>query len=257
MSVHSRYPERLVDQRQFFDELITEEWPSYTSEAWDYTRRFEVSSLLRRIRPRRILDIGCGCGFHDVELALPAFVERVDAIDYSSRSIEKADEAYPHAKVHRRVADLAADQVASEYDLVVSFQVFEHLPDASAYFTYCSRACRPGGHIGIVTPNRERLDNRLRRWRGEPIAFLDAQHFHEYTVREITVLGARYGMTLVDSFGHTFQSLLYPRLTPKSVERRTHLGALLPSVASVIGVILQKGEASASSLVTDDLADRR
>jgi 2-polyprenyl-3-methyl-5-hydroxy-6-metoxy-1,4-benzoquinol methylase len=158
MSVHSRYQQLLHDQRQFFDELITEEWESYKSEAWDYSRRFEVSRLLRRMQPARILDIGCGCGFHDVQLARYDFVTRVDAIDYSSRSIEKANEAYPHPKVFRRVADFATDEIAPVYDLVVSFQVFEHLADPDPYFQYCLRARRPGGVIAIVTPNRRRLD---------------------------------------------------------------------------------------------------
>lgn len=240
MSVHSRYQQRLVDQRQFFDELITEEWDTYKSDAWDYTRRFEVANLLRGITPRRILDIGCGCGFHDVELARPDFVERVDAIDYSARSIEKADEAYPHPKVVRRVADLASDAVAPEFDLVASFQVFEHLPDPDVYFRYSVSACKPGGYIGIVTPNRLRLDNRIRQWRGEPPAVLDPQHFYEYTVAEIVALGERYGLTKTRSFAHTFHSMIEPRLNVADYARRTRLGAWLPPVANIIGVVLQK-----------------
>lgn len=239
MSVHSRYQELIHDQRQFFDELITEEWESYRSEAWDYSRRFEVSRLLRRLRPSRILDIGCGCGFHDVELAKPDFVTRVDAIDYSSKSIDKANEAYPHPKVFRRVADLAADGIEPVHDLVVSFQVFEHLADPDVYFRYCLRARRPGGAIAILTPNRRRLDNRIREWRGEPPALIDPQHFHEYTAREIAEIGRRYGLRMTDSFGHGIQSLIHPRLTPRRYQRVTHLGAAFPSVATVIGVVLE------------------
>lgn len=239
MSVHSRYPNRLDDQRQFFDDLITEEWPSYHSAAWNFSRRFEVSRLLRRLRPLRILDVGCGCGFHDRELADHVFVARVDAIDYSSRSIEKANEAYPHPKVVRRVADLMTDVLEPVYDLVVSFQVFEHLPDPDVYFQQCLRARRPGGAIAIVTPNRRRLDNRIREWRGEQPALIDPQHFREYTVADLRDIGRRHGLTLTDSFGHGFHSFIYPALTPKRYQRGTYLGAAFPSVATVIGVILQ------------------
>jgi SAM-dependent methyltransferase len=245
MSVHSRYPGGpLEDQRQFFDELITEEWPSYKSDAWDYSRRFEVSRLLRTLRPERILDIGCGCGFHDSEMAKFDFVREVDAFDYSSQSVLKADEAYPHPKVTRRVADIHSDPVEPVYDLVVSFQVFEHLPRPDAYFDYCLRATRPGGAIAIVTPNRARLDNRIRQWRGEPPAVLDNQHFHEYTRAELQALGRRFGLTPIDSFGHGFQSLLYPQVTPKDFRRVASLGAMLPAVASVIGVVFQKPHAA-------------
>lgn len=239
MSVQSRYPTPLHDQRQFFDELITEEWASYTSDAWDYARRFEVACLFRRLQPARILDIGCGCGFHDVELAQPDFVQRVDAIDYSARSIEKANEAYPHPRVFRRVADLATDAVEPVYDLVVSFQVFEHLDDPDVYLRYCLKARKPGGAIAIVTPNRRRLDNRIREWRGEAPVLIDPQHFHEYTRDDLAAIGRRYGLTVVDSFGQGLQSLIYPRLTPTPSERATRWGDRLPALANVIGVVFQ------------------
>jgi SAM-dependent methyltransferase len=240
VSVHTRYDTRLVDQRQFFDELITEEWPSYQSEAWDYTRRFEVGRILRRIRPRVVLDIGCGCGFHDVEFAKHAFVERVDAIDYSPKSVEKANDAYPHEKVVRRVGDIASDTVEPVYDLVASFQVIEHLADPHDYFRYAVRACRPGGVLAIVTPNRLRLDNRIRARRGEEPAMLDPQHFREYVPGDLIAIGSRYGLEPIDSFGHTLHSFLYPRVVLSNYVWRTHLGTLMPSCANVIGVLLRK-----------------
>jgi 2-polyprenyl-3-methyl-5-hydroxy-6-metoxy-1,4-benzoquinol methylase len=241
VSVHSRYEARLRDQRQFFDELIVDEWESYKNEAWDHTRRFEVDRILEKVRPRRILDIGCGCGFHDIEFARRPFVERVDAIDYSPRSVEKANEAYPHEKVFRRVADLAADRVEAGYDLVVSFQVIEHLPDADEYFKYAVAACRPGGVVAIVTPNGARLDNRIRRWRGQEPSMLDTQHFREYSRRELVDIGRLHGLQPAGHFGHTLHSFLYPRIVAADYQRRTRLGAMLPGIANVIGVLLRKG----------------
>ncbi|MDO8680080.1 MAG: class I SAM-dependent methyltransferase [Acidobacteriota bacterium] len=240
MSVHSRYQEPLKDQRQFFDELITEEWDSYLNEAWDYTRRYEVARLLEFCKPARVLDIGCGCGFHDVEFASREFVESVDAIDYSQASIRKANEAYPHPNVFRHVADLETDRLEPQYDLVVSFQVIEHLVDADVYFRFAIAACRPGGAIAIMTPNTDRLDNRLRRWRGEKPALVDPQHFHEYSIGELKAIGRRHGLVPRDSFGHTLQSLLFPKLTPADYRRSTRLGAALPRLANVIGVVLEK-----------------
>lgn len=240
MSVHSRHQQRVEDQRQFFDELITEDWDTYKSEAWDFSRRFEVARILQTVQPARVLDIGCGCGFHDVEFAAALFVDHVDAIDYSQESIRKANAEYPHAKVTRRVGDLLAEIPEPVYDLVVSFQVFEHLADPDAYFRYAIRACRPGGAIAIVTPNRDRLDNRIRGWRGEPAVMLDPQHFHEYSIRELSTAGERHGLRAIDSFGYGLQSLLMPSLTPSDHRRATRWGALVPRLAAVIGVIFRK-----------------
>jgi len=165
MPVQSRYPNALKDQRQFFDELITEDWESYKSEAWDVSRRGEVARLFRTMRPARILDIGCGCGFHDAEMARYDCVQRIDAIDYSVQSIRKADEAYPHPKVFRRVADLETDDPGAVFDLVVSFQVLEHLVDPAGYFRYClcSPARRSADTNRRSVVDRSTTANRRRR----------------------------------------------------------------------------------------------
>lgn len=248
MSVHSRYQKLVEDQRQFFDDLITEEWDSYQNEAWDFSRRFELERVLDGVTPARVLDIGCGCGFHDVELAQRPFVEAVDGIDYSSASIDKANAAYPHPKVRRWVADLRTDQPDPVYDLVMSFQVIEHLADPSSFMRFAAAACRTGGRVAVVTPNRDRLDNRLRTWRGEPPTMVDPQHFHEYSIRELADLGRAHGLLPCDSFGYGFQSLLMSSLTPRDHRRATRLGAWLPRLANVIGVIYEKPAAVRASI---------
>lgn len=100
MVVQKHFPNFLEDQRAFFDELITKDWDSYISADWDFVRKYEVRKMFEIIRPQTIIDIGCGCGFHDREMAEYDFVTRVDAIDYSSASIAKANEFYPHKKVN-------------------------------------------------------------------------------------------------------------------------------------------------------------
>jgi 2-polyprenyl-3-methyl-5-hydroxy-6-metoxy-1,4-benzoquinol methylase len=240
MPVQSRYPHPLKDQRQFFDELITEDWESYKSDAWDVSRRSEIARLFRRMRPERILDIGCGCGFHDEEMAGYDFVRQVDAIDYSIQSIKKADEAYPHPRVRRRVADLETDDPGPIYDLVVSFQVLEHLADPARYFEYCLRACRPGGLIAIATPNVDRLDNRIRRWRGAAPTLVDPQHFREYSRAELLALGRRFGLVKYETFGVGLHSLIYPRLMGGSQTRAARWGRLLPGIANVIVVVFRR-----------------
>ena len=57
------------------------------------------------------------------------FVAEIDAFDYSPKSVEQAEKAYSHPKVTRWVGDFARDAPRRTYDLVVSFQVFEHLSE--------------------------------------------------------------------------------------------------------------------------------
>lgn len=50
--------------------------------------------------------MGCGCGYHDLLMALRSERPRVYDIDYFAKVIDTAEPEYPHAKVRRQVADI-------------------------------------------------------------------------------------------------------------------------------------------------------
>ncbi len=236
MAVHERHPTYLADQRAFFDALITDEWPSYISADWDALRRHEVAQLFKRIEPATVLDIGCGCGFHDKEMARYPFVREVHGIDYSGKSIEAAEREYPDPKIRRSTADLR-DLPSANYDLVASWQVFEHLDDPKAYFESALRVCKKGGHIAIFTPNRMRLSNVLRILKRQPIQYLDSQHFHEYAAGEIKALGRRFGLTVGATFGQGLSGIGWIDRLP--IEQRLRFGGFLSPIADGICVLFR------------------
>lgn len=210
MGVHDRYREYRKDQREFFDALITEDWDTYSDPAWDAARRFEVNRLFELVAPRTILDIGCGCGAHDVLMAEQPGVERVVAIDYSAKSIETAEREYSHPNVFRSVVDVF-DLPAEKFDLVVSFQVIEHLQNPREFLASCAGRARPGGSVAVFTPNRERLTNRVRRRLGLPLALEDPQHAAEHTVADLVRMGSELGLEPVGSFSYGL-SLQVPKV---------------------------------------------
>jgi SAM-dependent methyltransferase len=220
------------DQRSFFDKLITGSWDSYHSPLWNEARRLEVAELFARLSPRTILDVGCGCGFHDVLMAEQEGVAHVEGIDYSARSIQVAQLEYPHPRVHRRVGDLFAEAPA-QYDLVVSFQVIEHVRDQLGFLRACARQVRNGGWVAVATPNRLRLDNRIRlAFRREPV-LIDPMHFRELSIAELRELGRAAGLESVASFAHGL-SLTVPRVNRQIVppRRRLGLGRHVPRIAN-------------------------
>jgi 2-polyprenyl-3-methyl-5-hydroxy-6-metoxy-1,4-benzoquinol methylase len=235
VDVHEKYKTYLEDQSRFFDELIEQEGDDYAAPSWDYSRTFEVRRLFQKIRPHSVLDIGCGRGFRDVVIAEQPSVQRVEAIDYSARSIRTAQTRHPDPKVMRHVADFATYHPAQQYDLIVSFQVFEHLNNPDAYFQFCADHCVPDGYVAISTVNRLRLTNRLRARKGLTLVMEDAMHFREYTRQEIELEGQRFGLVPFDWFGYALYSL--PRL---NYRQKTWGGYLLPWIASRLVVVFQK-----------------
>ena len=243
MPVQDRYPNYIEDQRRFFDEKITEEWGSYISSDWDYSRNFEVQQLFRRVRPATVLNVGCGCGFQDILMAEYSFVERVDAIDYSEQSVSKANAEYPHPKVQRSVQDFSAFAPEKPYDLVVSFAVFEHFRDAHKYMDSCRRSCVKGGVVAICTPNRLRIDNFLRTLKGEQPVLSAIMHYKEYTAREIYRLGKEVGLKPLGYFGYGInQFVLFGRLflAGLNTPQRMWAGYLLKPLATELCVLMRR-----------------
>lgn len=106
---------------------------------------------------RTAVDVGCGGGLASEPLARMG--ANVTAIDPGADNIEAARR---HAEsvglsIDYRVAraeDLAA---ANEtFDLVVSLEVIEHVPDPAAFVATCASLVAPGGLMVLSTLNRTR-----------------------------------------------------------------------------------------------------
>jgi SAM-dependent methyltransferase len=232
----------LEDQREFFDKLVTQDWEAYQDPYWDRTRALEVRELLQRVPSlRRILDVGCGCGYHDQLMARSPGVEAVVGIDYSACSIEQAERHYPHPNVRRLVGDLADHSLSEElglFDVVTSFQVLEHLSNPLEFLRGCARLVAPGGRVVIVMPNRLRAQNVYYRMRGKREELIDDLHFREYSLSEAFALGREAGLTPTGWFGHSLDLNLGRggRLRAKT-NCGQWLGRLLPRWGVTIGVI--------------------
>lgn len=236
-----RFPEFLDDQREFFDELITKEWDTYVAVRDARVRRckFEVDQMLRHSRSvRTALDVGCGQGDHDVELASRHGVRRVDAIDYSPRSVEVADREHPHESV-RRWADDIFRMPSGEYDLVFAICVLPHLRNPVEFLEACGQQLAPGGRIVVTTPNRDRLENRLRRLVGKPDALIDPQHYSEYVPADMERFGRRAGLRLVATFAYDFHvnTPWFSFMPPGDLQ----VGRRLPAIASRFGAVFREG----------------
>jgi 2-polyprenyl-3-methyl-5-hydroxy-6-metoxy-1,4-benzoquinol methylase len=91
----------------------------------------------------------------------------VDAFDISAYAVGVAAErlaAYPQATVREGDAQ-ATNLPDGAYDMVVSLDVVEHLPQPERFFEEAFRVLRPGGLLYFSTPNPASLGARLKRAR--------------------------------------------------------------------------------------------
>lgn len=151
-------------------------------------RRRLIRACLRGLRPRRVLDVGCGDGTLLAELAraLPGPIELAGA-DLSPQVVEQARARVPGLSFH--VLDLAKGSLPERFDLVVCSEVLEHLDDRAAAFDHLRAMVAPGGHLLVTTPTGPVYDTE-RRW----------GHVTHPTPAEMEAHAARTGLRVVRSW---------------------------------------------------------
>ena len=116
-------------------------------------RRHEVVYLhcLDSCDGRDVLEAGCGEGYGADLIASAA--RRVVAVDYDAATVDHVRARYPRVEV--LTANLTSLPLPERsVDVVVNFQVIEHLWDQPQFVAECFRVLRPGGLLLVSTPNR-------------------------------------------------------------------------------------------------------
>jgi SAM-dependent methyltransferase len=107
----------------------------------------------RLARGKRVLDAGCGSGYGSAELAKTAV--SVLGVDQSADAVEFARENYrlPNLRFVQASATSLPHPDAS-FDLVVAFEVIEHLEQWQAFLLEVRRVLVPAGQFMVSTPNK-------------------------------------------------------------------------------------------------------
>lgn len=116
-------------------------------------RRHEVvyERMAARCADRDVLEAGCGEGYGANLIADVA--RRVIGLDYDETTVAHVRARYPRVDMrHGNLAELPLADGA--VDVVVNFQVIEHLWDQGQFVRECLRVLRPGGCLLMSTPNR-------------------------------------------------------------------------------------------------------
>ena len=116
-------------------------------------RRHEVvyQQLAQRCAGRDVLEAGFGEGYGADLLADVA--ANVVGVDYDESAVAHVRVRYPRVEVVQgNLAELPLPDAS--VDVVVNFQVIEHLWDQPQFIAECRRVLRPGGLLMMSTPNR-------------------------------------------------------------------------------------------------------
>jgi SAM-dependent methyltransferase len=107
----------------------------------------------RLARGKRVLDTGCGAGYGSAELAHTA--QTVVGIDVSSDAVTFARANYRLPNLTFEMASCTAlPHRDAIFDLVVGFEVIEHLENWREFLREVRRVLSPNGQFIVSTPNK-------------------------------------------------------------------------------------------------------
>ena len=131
----------------------------------------------RLCRGKRVLDVGCGTGYGSAELAKSAAA--VISLDIAGEPLSYARQHYTRPNlVFLQASGTSLPFTENSFDLVVAFEMIEHLEDWPSLLTESRRVLAPGGQFIVSTPNQHFYSESRRSSGPNPF------HCHEFEFRE-------------------------------------------------------------------------
>lgn len=141
----------LAEQQKYYDDY----WSSRATvlNAHELQRLAKILEAVARIAERpggdwSVCDLGCGAGWLSNELCK---FGTVTGVDLSVEGVQMASRRWP--SITFVAHDILSWSAPAPFDLVVSSEVAEHIPDKGRFRDAILRATKPGGHIIVTTPN--------------------------------------------------------------------------------------------------------
>ena len=124
------------------------------------------------VKGKTVLDVGCGVGYGTYHLS--KYAKRIIGVDKSEEAIKYAKEHYKAENLSFIVGNCTHLPIldSESFDVIVSFEVIEHVRNYIAYLSEVSRLLRKDGVFICSTPDKNRF------------AVKDPYHIKEFTFEE-------------------------------------------------------------------------
>ena len=118
---------------------------------YEHLHRYALAQSLAA--GRDVVDLGCGEGYGAHRLSLVA--RSVRAVDLAAEAVSAARVRYAASHLRFLVGDATHTGLEdASADLVVAFEIYEHLENPADLLAEARRLLRPGGLLLVSTPNR-------------------------------------------------------------------------------------------------------
>lgn len=156
----------------------------------DHLARYRFAT--RYVYNRYILDIACGTGY-GTRMLLDGGATYVDGVDIDEEAISFAQETYGASQISYYTEDICSFNHGRKYDVVVSFETIEHVPDYSCTLSNLYNLLHDRGILIISSPNRLITSPTATSFKDKPD---NTFHTHEFSIPELTAILAEHRFTV-------------------------------------------------------------
>lgn len=162
--------------------LFSGERPSLTDIDGLHLAKYRFA--LKFCKGKKITEFGCGTGYGSKYLAQNG-VKKIMAYDIDLAAVNFAIKNSPHENITYIQADIETLQLNSKYDVILAFEVIEHLKNPRKLLELAKSGLRKGGVFILSTPNKAYsiLNN------GKPS---NPYHIYEYYPKELKDILLKY-----------------------------------------------------------------
>lgn len=143
---------KIVDDKMFFYEQFANEF-DHKMNMYDTNKRIKVifdELLTENIEHKLLLDAGCGTGWFSQKAC-----ERKAHVTSLDLGVNLLDEVAKKCDSNRVVGSILQMPFEDNYfDIVISSEVIEHVPDHKKALSELYRVLKPNGILVITTPNK-------------------------------------------------------------------------------------------------------
>lgn len=153
----------MEQKKALYNEKLGNEWIEWVEKDNSQgSREQEIFPLIRKwlsaVKPRNLLDIGCGQGV--CSSVIDGTIDYV-GVDPSSVLIDRAQKLYTSSNRKFIVGDALALPIENEaFNAEISIWVWSHLQDLEMASKEMFRTLQPGGSFLIITANPDTYDER-------------------------------------------------------------------------------------------------
>lgn len=143
---------KLTEQQQRYDEVWEKGLVAGKEQRGNFETNISFIEKLDLLKPDcKILEIGCGIGSIVNYLTLKGF--DVVGTDISSKAINYGRKKYPETTLEVVPAE-HLPYSNNAFEVVLSFDLFEHIADTEQHIKEVKRVLKPGGYYLFQTPNK-------------------------------------------------------------------------------------------------------